>query len=198
MSQKWSIESTCVIHADEWIDVRAERVRTAKGAVLDPYYVLHYPDWVHIVALTPDDRLLLLRQYRHAARESGTELPCGIVDMTDADIRSAAQRELLEETGFVAADLRLVASLRPNPATHTNRVHTFLAIGAVKTSPPCPQPGEELEIELWRIPEVLEGLSHGLVSQSMHVASIFLALVAYQGVGQPRPLAVDKSVALEG
>jgi 8-oxo-dGTP pyrophosphatase MutT (NUDIX family) len=185
MNLEWSVQSSRVVHADKWIDVRAERVRTAGGSILDPYYVLHYPDWVHIVPVTPDDRILLLRQYRHGAREVGIELPCGAVDPADADIQSAARRELLEETGFEAANLRLVASLRPNPATHTNHVHTFLATGIAETSLPSPEPGEEFETILWTIPQVLEGLSNGRVSQSMHVASIFLALTVYGTPGCP-------------
>ena len=87
--RKWSGESARVVHADQWIDVRAERVVTGGGVTVDPYYVLHYPDWVHVVAVTPDDRMVMRRQYRHAAGEFGLELPGGAVD---APVRCSRRR----------------------------------------------------------------------------------------------------------
>jgi 8-oxo-dGTP pyrophosphatase MutT (NUDIX family) len=177
--EKWSTLSSRVVHADRWINLRADRVVTAGGAVLDPYYVLDYPDWAHVVAITPDDRLVMVRQYRHGVGAIGLELPGGGVDPADPDIRAAAERELLEETGYVGGAVTHVASLSTNPATHTNHVHFFLATQAVPATAPDPGFGEELAVELVPVATVLDGLSTGLVSQAMHVAGLFLALRQY-------------------
>jgi 8-oxo-dGTP pyrophosphatase MutT (NUDIX family) len=164
---------------DRWIDLRAETCVAPDGAVLDPYYVLAYPDWVHVVAITTDGgHLVMNRQYRHAAGEVHLELPGGVMDAADASPLETARRELREETGYDAAEFRAVVALRPNPATHTNRVHTVLALGAAPAGAPSPDPGEEIAVTLMPIPALLAGLRGGAVQQSMHVASILLALAA--------------------
>jgi len=172
-----------VVHSDRWIDVRAERVVTAKGDVLDPYYVLRYPDWVNVVAITPGNQLILIRQYRHAARAVGLELPCGNVEARDRNPQDAAIRELAEETGYSAPTFKLVASLYANPATHTNKVHTFLAQDATVSGPTLTEVGEELLLELVPVSTVIAGLGSGLIAQSIHMAAIALSLLAFSGAG---------------
>lgn len=176
---RWRVTASRVLVEDRWIRLRAETCVTGSGAVLDPYYVLDYADWVHVVALTPDgDRLVMTRIYRHGAGEWGLELPGGIMDAGDADPLATARRELLEETGYTAAEFRPVVSLRPNPATHTNRVHTVLALGAAWRQPPAPEPGEDMTTELLPVAELLRGLPAGGMQQSTQVASLLLALAA--------------------
>ncbi len=162
---------------DRWIDLRADDCRTASGQEIAPYYVLSYPDWANVVALTTDRRLVLVEQYRHAAGRVVLELPGGVVDPADAGPLAAAQRELVEETGFGAAGWRPVSSLYPNPATQTNQVHTFLATGCRPVEQPCLEAGEEgMTVRCLELEEVLAGLSTGLLGQAMHVAGLLLAL----------------------
>jgi 8-oxo-dGTP pyrophosphatase MutT (NUDIX family) len=176
--RSWRVTASCGVVRDRWIDLRADTCVAPSGAVLDPYYVLSYADWVHVVALTPDDRLVMNRQYRHAAGEVHLELPGGVMDAADASPLDTARRELREETGYAAAEFRPVIALRPNPATHTNRVHTVLALGAHLAGAQSLDPGEEITAELVPIPLLLRGLREGAVQQSTHVASALLALAA--------------------
>jgi 8-oxo-dGTP pyrophosphatase MutT (NUDIX family) len=175
---KWSVETSRIVHSDRWIDIRAEHVVTARGDILDPYYVLRYPDWVHIVAITPEDQMIMLRQYRHAAGEIGLELPYGSVEPRDRGPQDATARELAEETGYIAPTFKHIASLYANPATHTNKVHTFLAANATLSGRPQIELGEESILELIPVSAVFADLGSGLVTQSMHVASIALAMAA--------------------
>ena len=94
-----------------------------------------YPDWINIVAITTDDRLLLVRQYRHVAGRFFLEIPGGGLDERDIDTKKAARREPEQETGYIAQDWQLVSTLYPNPASHTNRLPTFLAAGACWSVP---------------------------------------------------------------
>jgi 8-oxo-dGTP pyrophosphatase MutT (NUDIX family) len=161
-----------------WIHVTADAVRDSKGNVLDPFYSLSYPDWVHVVAVTPADELVLVRQYRHGAQAWTLELPAGAVDKADADPTVAAARELREETGYSAPEFRLLHSLSPNTATHRNRAHTVLALGATLTHPTAHEVGEDITVELWPLARVLAQLGAGLLPQAMHTASLLLALNA--------------------
>ena len=179
MTQAWRILSSRTIVKDRWVDLRADRCVTPSGAEISPYYVLGYPDWVHVVALTTDDRMVLVRQYRHAVGEAVLEVPGGVIDPTDRDPQAAARRELAEETGYTARHWRSVGSFYPNPATQTNRVHVVLALEARQDVAPSLDPGEEgLATLTLPVGEVLDGMADGLLGQSMHVAAVYLALSA--------------------
>lgn len=174
----WRVTASRIVLADRWIRLRADSCVAPSGDVVDPFYVLEYRDWVHVVALTADDRLVMNRQYRHAAGEVHLELPGGVMDEADADPVAAGRREFREETGHGAEEWRHVVSLRPNPATHTNRVHTVLALGARPDGAQSFDNGEEIAVELIPVPDVLRLIREGEVQQSTHVASLLLALVA--------------------
>jgi 8-oxo-dGTP pyrophosphatase MutT (NUDIX family) len=174
----WRVTGSRIVLADRWIRLRADSCVAPSGDVVDPFYVLEYADWVHVVALTDDDRLVMNRQYRHAAGEVHLELPGGVMDVEDADAVAGGRREFREETGFGAREFRHVVTLRPNPATHTNRVHTVLALGAAPEGAPSFDNGEEIAVELIPVPEVLRVIRQGEVQQSTHVASLLLALAA--------------------
>jgi 8-oxo-dGTP pyrophosphatase MutT (NUDIX family) len=179
MDRRWRTVRSETLLKDRWIDLRADHCVTPGGVEISPYYVLSYPDWVHVVAITADDKLVLVRQYRHAAGESLLELPGGAVDPGDASIEDAARRELAEETGFIAARWEWISSLHPNPATHTNRIHGFLALDAERDRAQDLDLGEgDLTVELHDIPAVLVGLQSGLLGQAAHVSLLLLALAA--------------------
>jgi 8-oxo-dGTP pyrophosphatase MutT (NUDIX family) len=125
----------------------------------------------------------MVRQYRHGASQVVLELPGGRVDSSDALPEDAGCRELAEETGFLATNIRTVASFYVNPATHTNRVHTCVATGVVQVSAPRLDEGEEgLSVELVPIAEIVGGLFSGKITQSMHVTSIIMALSSIERI----------------
>jgi 8-oxo-dGTP pyrophosphatase MutT (NUDIX family) len=174
----WRVAGSRLIHADRWIRLRADHCITPEGAVLDPYYVLEYRDWVHVVAITEDDCLVVNYQYRHGAGCVHLELPGGVMDAADAGPLEAGLRELREETGFAAREFRPVVSLSPNSATHTNRIHTVLALGAYADGAQSLDAGEEIAVELLPLAEIPALISAGAFVQSAHVASLMVALQA--------------------
>ncbi len=177
MVTPWRTVSSRSVLADRWINVRADDCLTESGQQIAPYYVLTYPDFVNIVALTPDDRIVLVEQYRHGAGVSVLELPGGMMDPCDADPVATAQRELREETGFAGATWERVSSLYPNPATQTNLSHTVLATGCHLAGTTALEAGEEgMQIRCLPINDVVAGLRAGLLGQAMHVAGLLLAL----------------------
>lgn len=179
MDKGWkTIESESLVK-DRWIDLRADKCITPEGREIGPYYVLSYSDWINVVAITPNEQILLTRQYRHAAGQTFWEIPGGGVDPNDPDHCAAAGRELEEETGYRAEKIELIATFFPNPASHTNRLHTFLAHNVRPIGEQQLDAGEEgLTVHLMPIPELIERLRDGFLGQALHTSSVLTALLS--------------------
>lgn len=171
----WSVEQTSHVVRDRWISLRADSCITASGDSISPYYVLEYPDWVNVVAITEGSDVILVRQYRHGLGRSLLELPCGAVEGPESPAL-AARRELLEETGFAGDEFIATGVLSPNPATHTNLTHCFLATGCRRVTEPEPDATEDLELELMPLEEFVESVLRGDLLQALHVGSVLFAL----------------------
>ncbi len=179
MVKPWQTVASRRILADRWIDLRADSCLTESGKEISPYYVLSYPDWVFVVALTLEDEMVLVEQYRHGGATTCLEVPGGAIDPGDADAAAAACRELAEETGFAADRFQTVSCLYANPANQTNRVHTVLATGCRRVGAPRLEDGEEgLVVRCIPVADILAGIADGVLSQSMHVAGVLLGLLA--------------------
>jgi 8-oxo-dGTP pyrophosphatase MutT (NUDIX family) len=131
------------------------------------YVVIESPDWVNVVALTEEQRVVLIRQFRHGVARVTLEIPGGMVDPGEHPA-AAALRELLEETGFEGETVEPLGCVWPNPAIQENTCHTFLVRGARATGPPRPDPGEQIEVlttPLWEVPQmIVDGrIRHSLV-----------------------------------
>jgi 8-oxo-dGTP pyrophosphatase MutT (NUDIX family) len=135
-------------------------------------------DWVNFVAITPDEHILLTKQYRHAVGQVFWEIPGGAIDPNDSDPYAAASRELEEETGYRAERVELVTTLFPNPASHTNRLHTFLATNARPIGKQQLDAGEEgLTVHRMPLPELIERLQDGFLGQALDTSSVLMALL---------------------
>jgi ADP-ribose pyrophosphatase YjhB (NUDIX family) len=111
------------------------------GAGDKPHYVLQCPDFASVVALDPQGRLLLVRQFRHGAGQTTLEVPAGHVEEGETP-EEAARKELLEETGHEADSFELLGMLSPSTARFTNRLWCFFANG-VRLAPDHKQRLEE-------------------------------------------------------
>jgi 8-oxo-dGTP pyrophosphatase MutT (NUDIX family) len=171
----WKTLSCRYVLRDRWMTLRADRCETATGVVIDPYYVQEPEDWVQVVAFDPEDRILVIRQYRHAAGLICAELPGGGVERGEIPAHAAA-RELLEETGCAAQTLKPLQVMSPNPARYSNRMHTFIATGTRQVQQQQLDATEEIEFEFLTLPQVLSLIDAGSFLQAMNVGSLFLAL----------------------
>jgi 8-oxo-dGTP pyrophosphatase MutT (NUDIX family) len=160
------------------ISVRADDCVTPSGVEIAPFYVLEYPDWVHVVAIDAEEHVLLVRQYRHGYGASTLELPGGVVDTADNDPVTTAEHELMEETGYTADDLRLLASLSPNPANHTNRVHVVLAHPAQRIGPASPKPGEDIAPVRVPVADAAAMALSGELARAQHGGLLMIGLKA--------------------
>lgn len=172
----WRRLGTRTLVRDRWIHLRADAWQLPDGQVLDTWYMQERPDWVHTVALTADDQLVLVRQFRPGVAALTLELPGGVMEPEEADPVAAARREFQEETGYDAANWRLVTSLVPEPAHATNRLHIVLAEGAAPAGPQRLDPTEEIAVELHAVDALLPRLGAGIVRHAGHVGGLLLAL----------------------
>ena len=128
-NRPWEVLSSEYLAREPWFTVRRERLRLPDGRIVPSYYVFEYPAWVNVIAITRDGHFVMIDQYRHGLGETDYEITAGVVEPTDASLLAAAQRELMEETGYGGGQWRELMTLSANPATQNNLTHTFLATG---------------------------------------------------------------------
>ncbi len=174
---KWKILSSEYLFDDLWFKVRKDICQTPQGKIVNPYYVYEFPEWATAFALTEDNKVILVRQYRHAVGEECLELPGGCVDDTDKNAEAAIARELLEETGYLFSSYEYLGKISANPSTNNNWMHMFLAKGGKKVSEQALDGNEEIVVELYTTDEVKQLLKENKIIQAMHVTSIMYAFV---------------------
>ncbi len=174
--QPWQVERSEYIHREPWFTVRKEAVRMAGGGFIPDYYLLEYPDWVNVVAVTTSGDLVLIRQYRHGVGSVHYELCAGCVDSGETPLE-AAQRELLEETGYGGGDWQPLMTLSANPSTHVNLNYSFVALGVEKVQEQDLELTEEIAVRVVSPPEALSLLDTGQFMQSLHVAPLLRYLL---------------------
>ena len=172
----WTVDKTTHIIQDEWVSLRSDECRMPDGTSVAPYYVLEYMDWISLFALTPDDEVLLVRQYRHGAGETILELPCGRVDDADASTLETAKRELMEETGYAVESIAPSGIMYANASSHNNKTHSFVATGARLNGTQKLDDYEQIEVVLMPLPELLDLMNTDTLFPTSHHACVYNGL----------------------
>ena len=170
--KKWKVLSSEYLVRRPWLTARRDVAELPDGRINDEYYVLEYPDWVNVIALTVDGKMIMERQYRHALGNTCYELPCGVIEAGETPLE-AAKRELLEETGYAGEDWREWMTLSPNPATCTNLAHSFLAVGVEKVSGQHLDATEDIDVYLLDPDYVRELLLENQILQALMAAPLW-------------------------
>ncbi|MFZ5494335.1 MAG: NUDIX hydrolase [Verrucomicrobiota bacterium] len=137
------------------------------------FFVINPPDWVNVVALTPDGQLVLVRQFRYGINDFSLEIPGGVIDPGEDPV-AAGVRELREESGYVGARARLLGSVHPNPAMQSNRCHLVLVEQARREAAPDWDPDEEFEILTKPVEEVFALAAGGGITHAMVLNALLL------------------------
>lgn len=170
--RKWEVLSSEYVAQRPWFTVRKEHVRLANGRESKEFYIYEYPDWINVVALTKNGDFVLIRQYRHGLQRCDYELCAGVIEKGEDPVK-AAQRELLEETGFGGGDWQELCVIAPNPSTQTNLVHCFLATGVEKKQEQELDGAEDISVHLKRPEEVFEMVKNEIIIQSLMLVPLW-------------------------
>jgi 8-oxo-dGTP pyrophosphatase MutT (NUDIX family) len=191
MPSRWEIiEAKDVIGTDVFT-LRREVCRHPASGVIHPFYVISVGDWVNVLPLTDEGRVVLVRQWRHGIKDFSVEIPGGMADEGETP-GQAAQRELVEETGYGFDELLSLGSVTTNPAIQTNRCWLFLALGARRVGEATPDPTEDIEVLEVDLDEALAMVEAGEIDHTM-VVNTFLRLRTRYGASGSEILAAISS-----
>jgi 8-oxo-dGTP pyrophosphatase MutT (NUDIX family) len=180
---EWTLEST-----EELVDCRVfrvERRRMRRDDTSADFFVVDSPDWINVVALTDDDELVLIEQWRHGVQRVTLEIPGGMVDPGETPL-GAAIRELAEETGYRGREWFAIGDVEPNPAIQPNRCHTFLALGAWRAEVPRFDSHEECRLVLEPYARAGELVATGAITHALVVVALHRERLRRAGVLEAR------------
>ncbi len=165
-------------------DVITRKHRHPETHGVHDFVVLDCPDWVNVIVLTPENKVVLVRQFRYGTETVTLEIPGGMVDPGEEALE-AGKREVREETGYVAERWIELGVVEPNPAFQTNRCWTFLALDAHMAGAIGHDSTEVIDVELVPLEAIPGMIAQGEIQHSLVIAGFF-HLINYTG-GWHRP-----------
>jgi 8-oxo-dGTP pyrophosphatase MutT (NUDIX family) len=172
----WKLLESKHVYRDRWLQVRADKCELPDGRIMEPYYVIEVPDWTNMVIITKDERIVLVKQYRHAYGSYTLELPGGILEKDELPMDSA-KREMQEETGYVSNEVEFLMKISPNPALNNNTAYFFLARNAEKLTNTNFDPFEDIVIETYSKEELKQMLAEGKLQHGVQQGAIYQAML---------------------
>ncbi|MFE2217621.1 NUDIX hydrolase [Streptomyces canus] len=182
--EEWEIRATETPFVGNKTSVRTDEVVMPDGSVVRRDYQVH-PGSVAVLALDAEDRVLLIRQYRHPVRQKLWEIPAGLLDVPGENPLHAAQRELYEEAHVKAEDWRVLTDVYTSPGGCDEAIRIFLARGLSEAEEErFAVEDEEIDLEYARVPvsELVRGVLAGELHNNCLVVGV-LSLVAARASG---------------
>lgn len=169
--RKWPLVSSVKLGDFKVFTIRKDVLRSPGTGVRHPFFVLDSQDWVNVVAITKENQIVLVRQYRAGSATVTLEIPGGGVEKKDRSPLVAARRELREETGYVARLWKKLGVVQPNPAILSNVCTTYLATDCTRAGNPAPDGAEELSVELHRASSIDTLVRSGRIRHALVLAA---------------------------
>ena len=163
---RWTKLAEKILTTTRIFDLRSALFRHPVRETEREFYVVHSPDWVNVLALTPDHHLVLVNQFRFGVDSFSLEIPGGVIDAGESPIE-AGLRELKEETGYSGTGARLIGSVHPNPAIQSNRCHLVLVENVQRTAQIDWDSDEEIEVLTAPVDQVYAWARSGKVTHSL-------------------------------
>lgn len=173
MIKPWELLDSTILGDFRIFRARQDRSRSPRTERVHTFYVLEASDWVNVIPLTPERKVVMIHQFRHGTREVTLEVPGGIVDAEDGDPGISAARELREETGYEAREVVAIGRVAPNPAFLNNSCYSYLALDARPVGPVSFDGAEDIahvEVPLADIPGLIRA---GVITHALTIAAFY-------------------------
>lgn len=170
--KKWKILESEYLIQRPWLTARRDTVQLPNGVINNEYYVLEYPEWVSVIAITRDGKFIMERQYRHGLQWIGYEICAGVCEKGETPLE-AAKRELLEETGYGNGEWTHHMTISGNPGSMNNLSHCFVATNVEPIAQQNLEPTEDIAIDFLTAEEVLEILQSDNMRQALMAAPLW-------------------------
>lgn len=169
--ERWKLLESEYLIQRPWLTARCDKVQLPNGTIHNEYYVLEYPTWINVIAITDEGKYVMVEQYRHGLQDVFTEIVAGVVESGEPPIE-AAKRELLEETGFGGGEWSLNAVLSANPGSMNNLTYSFIAKGVKKLCEQHLDETEDINVKLLSEDEVRRMLRNDEIKQALMAAPL--------------------------
>jgi ADP-ribose pyrophosphatase len=184
--RSWTLLGSQDVSDHRIFRLRHDRYRFEPTGVERDFVVLDSPSWVNVVPLTPEGKVVLIRQYRHGIQDVTIEVPGGVIDRGELP-EHAAVRELQEETGYVAERIRLLARVLPNPAIQNNWCYLYVAEGCRPTGQTNFDPFEVIDVVEHPLDEIPTLIRDGRICHCMVIAAFAMLGAVSDGPNASSP-----------
>lgn len=152
---------------DDIVPISLGKRKISRATKISRFYRFDFSDWVNVIAIDKNDKILMIKQWRHGISKFTYEIPGGTMDVGEKNPLKAAKRELAEETGYTSKQWIKLGTCHPNPAVQKNKMHFFLALDAEKTCEVNFDDDEDIDTYLFSKPRVKEMLAQGKITHSL-------------------------------
>jgi 8-oxo-dGTP pyrophosphatase MutT (NUDIX family) len=153
--------------------IRSDRTISPRTGEEHDVFVIDCVNWVNVIAVTPDDQLVMVEQFRHGSNTVELEIPGGMMDASDESPEATGARELREETGYAGGGPRLIGEIFPNPAIMSNRCFTVLIENCRCAHEVQLDHGEDLMTRLISVAEIPGLVAAGKIKHSLVVVALY-------------------------
>jgi 8-oxo-dGTP pyrophosphatase MutT (NUDIX family) len=168
----WPVVSSRTEIKTRIFNLRTDLARNPRSGLEGRFHVLESPDWVNVIAITPEQKIVLIRQYRFGTKSVSLEIPGGLISPGE-NPKETAVRELEEETGYRPGRIELIGKVRPNPAILDNTCYTVLIEEAEPTGEMDLEPGEDISVELKPLDEMADLIKRGEIDHALVLNAFF-------------------------
>ena len=172
-NKKWkSLTKKSILVKKPWFEIFKEKIQLPDGKIVPEYYEIEMPHYTAVFAVTLEQKIIILRCYRHAIGEVTLTMPGGMIEKGESPLEGI-QREFLEETGYVAKEWKSLGEFVGNSTRGCGTYHLFFVTEAYSVQEPDSGDLEELKLLLWT-PEDVEKAIDDKQVRSLGVLSMLL------------------------
>ena len=172
------VNNRTIVYHGKIFEVIRENITLENGTTTDVEFIEH-PGAAAIIPFLDDNRIVLLKQYRHALKKYIWEIPAGTLDPQE-EIISCAKRELIEETGYSASGWQKLGEITPVPGYSDERIHIYLAT-ELQPAEQNLDADEVIQVQEVEFTKTLEMIGNGKIQDAKSIAGLFMASAWLKG-----------------